>query len=374
MSITNTPFLLIPAVGGDNGSVAALDAAEKFIVCVIRAPKTGTLQKICWRSGAVSGASYTLKISLETVAEVVGQPVATTNASKTLFSAGAESADITSVTANTVYYTPINGSTGISVTKGDLIAVTFRLLAVSASSVQIKFFNSTYMSLSIPVVGNTCYTATYLGSAWAVAADNPNIALEYTDELVPTLYTQPIGDYGTVTYNSGSANTHIGLKFKLPFKSRLAGCMIFVDLDGDANAILYGADEYTALATVALKNTQRRQANRGWIQMSCTSDIELEANTDYRMVIVPTTATDIILSIITFTDDGAIPGITSTREGEDFIYTSRSSAPSAGDHSWTDSVTVRSCMSLILDGIELGSAAGGGNSVIGSGIIKALEE
>lgn len=68
MSMIAVPDIIFPPVRGTVAVTSrTLDAAEEFVVCVLKIKETGTLNKIVWQTGTVSGSSYTLKISVETV-------------------------------------------------------------------------------------------------------------------------------------------------------------------------------------------------------------------------------------------------------------------------------------------------------------------
>lgn len=340
-------------LGGD----VILDAADEFVAHVFKVPKTGTLKKIGWRVRAVSGTSYTVKISLETVAETVGQPVATTNAGKTLYAASAESADITSISAG-VIFTPINGASGISVTQGDQIAITIRLISASESSISV-YCHTGYRNRGFAGTNERdCYTATYLGSTWAVNSYGAGfISLEYSDGFCPVLNVMPVGVSAAVTYNSGSSNNFYGIKFRYPFKCRLSAASILSDLDGDANIYLYDSDEYTAFSgfPVAVKNTQRLTATLGEHLVIFPVKSTLEANTWYRLVVAPSTTTNLTLYNTEFTSDGSYDSMNACFEGSDIVTTYRTAAPSSGDHAWTDSTTLKCCLGVVIDGIEASS-------------------
>ena len=141
MALTNCDIICFPGhlkAGAGSGGFT-LDAAEEHGAYIFQVPKTGTLKKVGWRCYTATSPVLTLKVSLETVASTYGSPVATTNAGKTLYAANAESADLTSFASSTTYWTEINGSTGVTVTKGDFIAVTFRATAVTSGSITVAY-------------------------------------------------------------------------------------------------------------------------------------------------------------------------------------------------------------------------------------------
>lgn len=362
MSITTVPVIMHPSSFGNIGTAQTLDAAEEFVVFVTRFKKSGTVKRIGFRTGAVSG-TYTIKVSLESVAELVGQPCATTNATKTLYTANAESADITNLNANTVNYISINGSTGVSVTGGDLVSITIRLTATSGGSVVVRSPGLTLGGELATGYDGTSYCSTYLGSSWATISYTTMVLIVYSDGIYNSYPSQIPCNSNSLTYNSESASPYTGIKFRYPFKCRLSGIRANCDLDGDAQIIIYDSDEYTVMAgfPISLNNLQRATTSARWISVVFTTPVECEANTDYRIVVLPTTSTNIILTNWAPVDDSEFYGYTAFPEGDDIILTRRGSAPSSGDHVWTDS-TDKPHIQVFIDGIEASAGAAGGIS------------
>lgn len=125
-----------PYSTGSSPGTVRLDAAEERIAYVIRWPKTGTLKKVGWTISSVSSPVLTVAVSIETVADAVGVPIATTDAGKTLYAANAVSADITNPSAG-ARFDAINSTTGISVTKGELAAITIRAKTVTSGYIEV---------------------------------------------------------------------------------------------------------------------------------------------------------------------------------------------------------------------------------------------
>ena len=368
MNIISVPIFTYPTArirAPDTTGSVTLDAAEEFLVMVMRVPKSGTLNKITWRTGTITGSSYTLKISVETVASSIGEPVATTNATKTLYATGAESADITSLSSGTVYHTPINGSTGISVAAGDLIAITFRLTAVDTSSIiiaaNIYEDNGRLFCLNYP---GDVYQRLYLSGSWSTSyATPPLVSLQYSDGFTPVIYSSPPCIESKISWNSRSNPDRRGIKFKFPAACRLYGLMMSLGLDTTTNVILYDSDEYSIITgfPISLSSSQRRNYNQAEYIVVFPTRPEISADTWYRLVLLPTTDTSIGLTVATLPDDGTTLGIGASLEGANLVYTYRNGTPSSGDHTWTDS-NDKPAMTLLVDGIDSGSGGGSGIS------------
>ena len=361
MSIVTIPQILYPQntmKPTSSASNAALATTEDLWVGVVTVPKSGTLNKIGWMTGTITGVSYTVKVSVETVAASVGLPVATTNAGKTLYATGAESADITSLTSATVYFTPINGVTGITVNAGDLIAVTIRLTAVSASTVNIAKYNAdVYLTTNSTAAP---YTGTRIGGAWGFAQYPPVVQLEYSTGFSEIAWVPPLATALTVTYNNASNPDHRGLKFRFPFACRLSGAIFKISPVGDCQLIMYNSDGYTVATgfPITITAAQREATGESMYTIIFPTKFTCVANTFYRFIVLPTTSSNISLDAGTPVDDGAVLGINCYPEGTDFVYTTINGVPSSGNNSWTDA-NVKISHGFLIDGIDSGSAAGG---------------
>lgn len=337
------------------GSVT-LDAAEEFLALIIQVPKSGTLKKIGWYCGTVSGTSYTLKISVEAVAESVGQPVATTNTSKTLYASGAESADITNLSSNANNFTSINGSSGISVTAGDLIAITFRLIAASDSSIALT------RGVSIFTIGsgiNAPYSAAYINGAWNLSSNAPAIDLEYSDGISVPDNCHVVSTNVSNQFNSSTNPNRRGIKFRYPFRCRITGLLFIGDIDYATDILMYDSDEYTVVSgfPITINPLKRRVVDYGLYNITLSSRVTIEANTWYRIVLLPTTTSSISFILSNPADDGSVLAIDAYPEKNDAIYTCRNGAPSSGDHAWTDR-NYKPCIAVIIDGIDVSSGGG----------------
>lgn len=334
---------------------------EEHVAFVIQVPKTGTLKKIGWKIYSVSSPVLTVKVCLETVGNTVGVPISATYATKVLYAPSAESADITSFSAGT-RFDEINGSTGISVTGGDFMAVTIRCTARTSGNIIVGASQYGGSSYACPwdvgyVVQTPVYT--YLsvggtGTQWYW----PFLTLEYDGEFVPVHGVIPCATGSSLGWNSGSTTAVYGMKFKTPFGCRLCGCWINADFDQDVNLYLYDSDEYTVFSgfPLTLSSTKRKFTSGELRYILFTTQPTLSANTWYRLAIVPTTTTpNVTTYYCTPSDDGTITGMSGLLSGTDVIATKINSLPSSGSHSWTDTDTVIMMWWLAIDQIDIGS-------------------
>lgn len=331
-----------------------LDAVEEHAAGVFPVPKTGTLKKIGWRNA--SSLVGTIALSLETVADTIGVPVATTDAGKTLYAALAVSADIVNPTTG-VRFDQINGTTGIAVTKGDLISVVVRAKAVTSGVITVSIQSTNLMAPSYQMP----YTYTYLGGASAASSLAPQFTLEYDGEFVPIVggwAVQPA--VAAETFNSGSNPDRRGLKFRFLVKKQLQGAYFYIDTDEDVQVILYDADEYTVMSgfPITIQGNQRRVNSQAIQYVEFPTEPTCLASTYYRLVLLPTTVTNIAWAYSVPSDDGAVLGMTAIPGGLNFVKTTFNGAPTSGSHAWTDTTTQRPGILLVASKTDAG--AGGG--------------
>lgn len=345
---------IIPHNWNFSGGATVLDAVEEHLAGVFHVPQAGTLKKIGWRN--TSTLVGTLAISLETVADTVGVPVATTDAGKTLYAASAVSADIVNPTT-AVRFDAINGATGIAVTKGDLISVVIRTKAWTSGGITVAFQNSNLIAPS----NQMPYTYTYLGGAGATSSLTPQFTLEYDGEFVPIWdgwAVQPA--VAAESFNSGSNPDRRGMKFRFLVKKQLKGAYFYIDTDEDVQVIMYDSDEYTVMTgfPITIQGNQRRANSQAIQYVEFPVEPTCLASTYYRLVLLPVTVTNIAWAYSVPSNDGAVLGMTAIPGGLDFIKTTFNGSPTSGSHAWTDTTTQRPGILLVASKTDAG--AGGG--------------
>lgn len=370
MALVDVGLIPYPFTHYAAGSSLTLDALDEHIAFVVRAPKTGTLKKIGWRINAISSPVMTVKVSVETVADAIGVPVATTNAGKTLYAAGAESADITSFSAGACFNV-INGSSGISVTRGHLIAVTVRVTGYTSGSINVSYSQYGVQVLGSYVHRGETYTYGYNGNVGTPYYE-PIITLEYDGEFVVCPHTKPVNstDMSSMVYNSTSNPDRRGMKFRLPYGCSIKGVTLYGDLDVDTDIILYDADEYTVMSgfPITIDKDKRPTNTMSAYYVELPGDITLIANQYYRLVLLPKDTTNITTYTSVPADDGSILGMNAYPEGMNVAYTTFNGAPSSGSHAWTDEATRRILMSVMINKIDLGGSGGG--PVMGGMVVR----
>lgn len=364
MATLQTPFIYPSYMGSllastqSGTATAVLDAADEHVAYVGKIPKTGTINKIGFSLQSVSSPVLTLRAALETVdLTAVGAPVATTAAGSTLLVANA-SGTVANPTAIT-HWIALNSGSGVAVTKGDDFAITVRVSAFTSGSVTIRygFFGQLGTSSIYP------YTYTYLNSTPTPGNSPGNFALQYaTDGCVPLAKCSPAVSVATESWMSSSNPDRRGLRFKMPWTCTINGIVALVDQDIDTTIKIYDSDEFTELASVALDSSNRYQNGHALIQYEFPSSVTLAADTAYRVVLLPTSTTNIVLLHSTVTDDGGEATMKGLEGGVEWYWTQFNGVPDSGSHVWTDTTTKRPHIGLLVDSI---TAAGGGGERYG---------
>lgn len=318
-----------------------IDAADEKAGAVLRAPKTGNISHLLFRTGThTTGA--TLDIRLETVDATTGFP------SGTLFGTNTNGSQTTAA-ANTIYRVALTASA--SVTRGDIMAMVVANPGTSFGNMAISSVSAAYPNSGLP------YCLLYTTS-WAASVATYCFGFEYDDgsyAFIPGIF--PTTALNMATYNSGTNPNHRGLRFQFAVPVQVYGFWGLIDLDGDADVIL-AADNWdgtngNALALVSLdKDIRGSTAGRDfWVPFS--SDVTLSANTTYRLIVKPTSVTN--LSIFTQTVGDAARW-NQTDGGTQFYYSTANNPNSSG--SWTDTTTERPFMGLLLNGFQDGAGSG----------------
>lgn len=345
MTLTSIGHVVMPLeMKGTSVNQYILDADGEYVSAVFRIPKTGTLKKVCVCVGSISSPD-TILVRLETVSG--------THPSGTLYATGA-SGSIESPTQGTMYWVALNGSTGVSVTAGDLVALKMSLDYVDGY-VRIEM-NNTALSTgaSFP------YLANYLGGSSTVATISPMLSLQYGEII--SIYGMAACQHATESFGDESEPALVGNMIKFPFGCRVTGVALVADIDYAANIILYDsstadADFSTPLATLTIDPTARGYSSAYTHRYMFTSPITLTKDLWYRIVLAPTTADVVGLGVSTFLDDGSLHGIDAVPMGQNCVYTSANASPGE-EADWAQDDTKRAMIALVVDQIDI--PAGGG--------------
>lgn len=353
--ITLGAYLILPSsiyTSPDGTAGVTLDAAGEYVSWIFKIPKTGTLKKIGVRIGVLTVADD-MVLRVETVDASTGKPTGT------LYASGA-TGTATPSGPYTTSWINLNGSTGIRVTKDDLVAVKL-LLDYVDGNIQIitKWglgpFNFPY-----------CYSY-YNSTDNFVMSGALMLGLEYDGELV---HAPGLGLVMAGTSAAWStAAFRKGLVLQVPFKCRAVGAIIRADIDNDATFEFYDSDQATILESVLIDKDIRGSSGLGGHYIPFSSSHILMINTNYRAVIRPSGGGNITYYYLTGIDDAPLKGLDMLEMGSAWHYTECNGAPT-GEASWTDTTSQRPHFGIVIDQLDDGAGSGGGLPILGGSVVR----
>lgn len=332
------PYLL-----GDAGvtfNVMLLNGSSEKAAGVFRAPKTGTISKVGFLTGTVT-TGVTVDVRLETVDLANGDP------SGTLLGTNSNGSQVIADSDDNTWFTTTL-TTGVAVTKGDLLAV----VIANAGSGDL---NIRHKRIDRP--SKFPYTDHFTAS-WTKNNNSSVFSLEYSDGS----YAYSPGVWPASTqinpgYGSGSDPDEKALIFQLPFPFRVTGVWVSIDLEGaPADIILYDSDGTTELRNTSLDPDVVFSNQARIILLSFAGTDSLSANTNYRLSSKPTSATQIKLGEF---DVDAVAIMDAFEGGQNFHHSERTNAGA-----WTEITTRRPLMGLLID------AVGGASQLVGGGLVS----
>lgn len=332
-----------------NNTSNLLDASGEKLAAVFRAPKTGTLGKVRFRTATVTTGD-TMKVSFQDVDMATGNPDETADQYRTVSVASGD--DNTWISTGIITTDGTDSGGKRSVTRGDLLAIVIEFDSFVAGSMNI-------VNSSTPVdYGNGCYTTLKTGGTWAkttatagcLELEYDDGSLAYTDTLLPGFNTA-----GTAASNT--TPDEVALCFSFPVGVTVGGAFVIIDLDAACDVVLYDSDGTTALATVSLDSDVRAGTTVNGTLVVFPSEIDLTANSSYRLAIKPTTTTAVGYR---YFDVRAAGSMDMFDLGQNACWSQRTDAGA-----WTETTTRRPRMSLLVTKVNDGSGGGGGAYVIG---------
>lgn len=364
MTIQTLPNpILLPAVSGANTITTSLavsmvtamtfDASTDKMALVTMIQKSGTLTEVHFRTGVVSTAGATFQIQIEGV-DASGNPDGTakyTNANGTVVVATSDD--------NTWKTVSINGGTGVSVVKGDIVAI---VLSVSSGTP-----NTVIISGAPP--GNAA--GFHYGQLPYIVQDT---AGSWT-KVTPSTYTWCLvlnynGTYEQILGASAANAVAItaigndaerGMRFTSPFPMRCIG--IRARLPNLAAGADFRARLYSGTTTVLGESLSSSVDMDGDWNRDATGDnfydiffpesISLAANTTYYATIWQKTANSVSLVESTV----SVAGYMNTLGcGSNWYLCNRAAG---GTGAWTETDTIRPDMYLWVDGFDDAAGSGG---------------
>jgi len=249
---------------------------------------------IQWRSGTTTfaDAGTTVKVGLAAVDTSTGPPSRAANVADVItydvvasFTGGG--GGITSAAWQTSV--PTSGTKTIA--SGDLLAMSIQMTARGGADSVLVSNVGGLSTATIP--GVTAFT----GGSYNASNQLPNMVIVASDGTIGYIFGGYVADVGstTQTWNNASGTKEYGNILRFPFPVRAYG-IVANNSGGDLDLILYSDPLGTPAAqrTVSVDaNTMAASSTFADGRFPFSSPLDLAANTDYAVILKPTTATNV---------------------------------------------------------------------------------
>jgi hypothetical protein len=333
------PYVAQPPV--HTGTTFLIDASGDRAALIFRAPKAGDIDRFDAAIVVSNSPDNGMRFSLQSVDAATGLN------SGTILGA-TNQASITYNHTVTTGWKSTPFTEAATVTRGQLLAAVVDIPSFTASdsiTVTRTTVGSAHRASALP------YGVQDAGTK--AASYMPIMAIHYTDGYVP-IAPHYMGGADTIALTTAfnvdsSTADEWALAFSLPAPCKLSAVQIgmLTAAGSDFEVIVYGSDGSTVLASVAIDGDTTNTGAEGGLTAYFTSEVELAADTTYRVAVRPTTTTSIQLRYWTFQ---SLALMDSVEGGQGFYMSSR--LDQGG--SWTDynSGTFRKpSISLLLNAI-----------------------
>lgn len=342
--------------GGPTYGNTLIDAADEGAANIIMVPKSGNISKICFRTGTVTTGS-TLEVRVETVdfTAIPAKP------SGTLWGTNTNGTQaITNTDGNKIFQVTLTSSAAVTV--GDAIALVVKQPAASFGNANISNFGDIISDVNYSMHNTGVSPATN----WAALGTSVVIYPSYDDGTYPSLngIVPLFFATATISCNTGTAGfDNAGVRFRLPFTVKVGAAWVWQGGLGEFAIKIVSSDFHEANNTgVLVSKTIDKNLRKSVSNSLCYysfPEVTLDANTWYRILIVPTTTTNITLNAITFQSEAEMATYPHTD-----MHDTTAKNPT-GDGSWTNYDAVspgfrRSFLGLGITAIDFPAGAGGG--------------
>lgn len=250
-----------------------MDAAGEMAAFVFHVPKSGTINKIGFRTRSVV-VSDALAVGLYDVDTATGFPVIASPYKGMV-------AGTVAVPAAFTWHTVTLSTPASNVVQGDTVAVIFSFPAYVAGNITI---------VTGPVVGNRYglpYTVQYT-AAWAKTAAAPICTVEYSDgsyAVAPGVL--PDANNILWAYNADTAGAdEYGLRFTAPCNMRVSGWWGYILPGAASEIVLYSGTTQLAAATLDNDITQA-SGTANQLLGQFPASVDLVAGQQYRLTLRP---------------------------------------------------------------------------------------
>lgn len=316
-----------------------LDANSEATAFVFQAPKTGTIDRVGFRTATVTTGD-TVTVSLQTVDASTGNPTGTLAGTNTSATQVVNAAD------DNVWF-EVTLTAGASVTRGDVLAFVVALPSSGSTG------NMQITRGQTPFLTQFPYGSNFTGGAWAKTTQGAACkAVRYSDSTWPyTLGMTPIasavGSFGQGnSFSSSSTPDERGCKITMPFPCKVSGSW---HRGSGTTAGDYTMKLYDVSNTVLASKTFDGDFNPvigGVVWQMFDTEVTLAAGDVVRLTKLPTTTTATTLIDMTYPT-----GLASASPlGSSHVHTFRTDAGS-----WTDVTDKSTLCGLIISALDNGA-------------------
>lgn len=348
MTMVNIPELVLPsnfrATGASSPSVATQLINEDGDQCafVFEVPVTGTIIAVGFGIGTVTTPAN-LSVGLETLG-TDGNPSGTAyggSAPKTDF-------DPTGLANTFQWATLATAATGA--TAGNRVAAVIK--AAGVGSLSLYLMSGVNNILVAPGAYLDFYDET--GAAWSKGNTCLVLGLKYSGDVIYTFgAAAAIKARAAVIYNIDTATfDEYALKFKLPFKARLKGVSVTMQVQATEDFAVKLFEGTTERATSGIIDGDH-SLGQGAHRVLFTTPYTIAADTWYYLSLLPNTTNAISLETFNIQVAADMAGVDG---GINLIMGKR-----LNGGAWTDVDTSRPWIHAIIDQVDDGAAAGGGS-------------
>jgi len=332
----------VPALGS---ATYDLDANAEKAAAIYMATAAKNIHKVHIRMNTTT-VGDTLDVRIETVDTAAnGDPTGTlwaVNTNASLVLAGSDDAIWKSVTL----------TADATLAVGDIYAI----VLVQGASGDCLVNNFSDQTTGFPY--GDAFTA-----SWTKNISPPMMFAEFSDGSFEPVFG--ISDVGALinsnSFDNNDATNKRGNIFSLPFPARAAGAWAWVDADATFTIVLYDTDGTTPLATTPATNAFQRATTAGNPHFyAFLVPVELDANTDYYMAVVPQSTTALTLYDFDVPAAGMLDMFPGGQDCHRAVYTSSA---------WVPTTTSRSFMGIYLDGFSDGAGGAPYHGAMSGGML-----
>jgi hypothetical protein len=350
MSVVTLPQYLLPENISANPTVTGTAATSinevgQWVALVFSMPKTAEISDyMFFINSLVSGCD--LEVRIETVNKATGIPTGT------LVHANA----VASLTITTSGLKTANFPGTFTVASGTLVAYMVKAVGGTPSTIYFGTFTDGVAATGLPHILTYDNTTEQLRSTLCPVmglgtADNSALQIRHAWTAYQT---------SSQGYNNSGTNTR-GNRMRIDIPCRVAGAKVWLDSDAPSIVKLYDTDGSTVLASATLGAGMPPNAVAYAIEVYFESPVTLAVG-QYFLVVEATSATSITMFQFLFN-----PGkyIASSPFGGDSLVsaqTARVGVQPSGVGSWTIGSFAQYAIIPIIDGIDVATEVGGGET------------